>query len=204
MKRILIYGFSGFDRFPRNPSRDAVTDLARRRFAGAAVETVIFRVAYEHVAHKVPRLLAKTDYDAVIGFGLARGAGCIRLEKEARNLILSKTADVDGNRPGRRRIIRGAPECFRSRVNLTRLRAALIQAEIPAVISHDAGGYVCNFTYFHFLQRLRAARSRARCLFVHLPLSEEIARRMPEALPCLPQEHLNNAAAVVVKQLISG
>lgn len=201
MKRILLYGFSGFDRYPRNPARDVVNALALRRFAGVRIDKVIFKVSYAHVEQRVTQLLAKREYDAVIGFGLARGAAGIRLEKEARNLIRSKTADTDGSRPGRRKIIRGAPDTYRSTVALTRLRAALIKEDIPATVSHDAGGYVCNFTYYHILHHLRQARSRTKCVFVHIPLTCEIACRMSREFPSLPLKTIAQAGRTVLTVL---
>ncbi|MCA9402561.1 MAG: pyroglutamyl-peptidase I [Candidatus Omnitrophica bacterium] len=202
MKRILLYGFSGFDRFSRNPSRDVVNALAAGRIAGVKVDKIIFKVAYAHVEQKVPRLLAKAEYDAVIGFGLARGATGIRLEKEAHNLINSKTADTDGIHHNRRKIIRGGPDRYLSSVSLTRLRSALIKEDIPAAVSHDAGGYVCNFTYYHILHQLRSRQSRSRCLFVHIPLSCEIVCRMNGAAASLPQAVLTRAGRVIIGKIL--
>ena len=202
MKRILLYGFSGFDRFVRNPSRDVVNALAAERIVGVKVDKVIFKVAYAHVEQKVPRLLAKAGYDAVIGFGLARGATGIRLEKEAHNLINTNTADTDGIHPNRRKIIRGAPASYRSNVSLTRLRSALIKENIPAAVSHDAGGYVCNFTYYHILHQLRFRQSRSQCLFVHIPPSCEIVCRMKGAAASLPQAVLTRAGRLIISKVL--
>ncbi len=199
MKRILVFGFSGFDRFPRNPSRDIVNALTSQKMRGIKIDTVVFKVSYASVEKMIPRWLNKERYDAVIGIGLARGSSVIRLEKQALNLIRSQIADIDGERPRRRKIVRGAPERYRSRLNLTRLCYTLRNQNIPAALSHDAGGYVCNAAYYRVLHSVRSSRSRTACLFVHIPLSHEIAVRTSAEEPSLPLATLHKAAGTVVK-----
>ena len=199
MKNILIFGFSGFDIFPQNPSKDVVHALAARRIPGIRIDKAIFKVSYAHVEKRIPHLLAGKNYDAVVGFGLARGAVGVRLEKEAHNRISSRTADNDGCRPRQRKIIRGAPDMFRSPIGLVRLRQVLLKQGIPAAISHDAGGFVCNFTYYQFFHHLNKAPKRTKCLFVHFPLTCAIVCRQRLSYPSLPQELLLLAAENVVR-----
>lgn len=62
-------------------------------------------------------------------------------------------------------------------VVMTGLFAALNAARIDYEISRDAGGYVCNFAYFHALRCFPAAR----VVFVHLPLTETAFARQISA-----------------------
>ncbi|MBZ0166106.1 MAG: hypothetical protein K8I00_04805, partial [Candidatus Omnitrophica bacterium] len=183
MQRILLYGFSGFDCFPRNPSQDLVNDLAKTRWKGVRVDKVIFKVSYTRIEKKLAVLFKKEEYDAVIGFGLARNAERIRLEKAARNVHVATVPDVDGCLKKEKRILNGAAEVYQTNVRLIGLRDQLLKEGIPARISHDAGGYLCNFTYYLFLHHFRQSRSRAKCLFIHIPLSSEIACRMEREYP---------------------
>lgn len=202
MKRILLYGFSGFDCFPRNPSEDLVNDLAKMPWKGVRVDKVIFKVSYARIEKKLAVLFKKAEYDAVIGFGLARNAERIRLEKAARNVHAAKVPDVDGCLKKEKTILNGAAEVYQTNVRLSGLRGQLIKEAIPAQISHDAGGYLCNFTYYRFLHHIRQTRSRAKCLFVHIPLSSEIACRMDREHPSLPGQTLLRAARICLERVI--
>lgn len=204
MKRILLYGFSGFDCFPRNPSQDLVNDLAKTHWKGVRVDKRIFKVSYNRIETNLAVLFKKEEYDAVIGFGLACQAEQVRLEKAARNRHAANIPDTEGCLKNDKAIIPGGPAVYQTGLRLSGLREQLIKAGIPARISQDAGGYLCNFTYYLFLRHFRQTRSRATCLFVHIPLTSEIACRMERKYPSLPKQTLLRAARICVGEVVRG
>lgn len=203
-KKILLYGFSGYLNFTRNPSRELVREMSRQQWPGHEVTSIIFKVSYADVREQVLKVLKKGPFDAVVGFGLAPGGSLIRLEQAARNMCASPKPDRDGKTMRRRVILRKQPEVYRTSVKLFNLRKMLLKENIPAVISKDAGGYLCNFTYYLMSHHLRQNGSSAPCLFVHIPFSSEIVCRQKGEFASLPQSMLIKAGRIIINNSIRG
>ncbi len=54
-------------------------------------------------------------------------------------------------------------------------RRAIREAKVPARVSTNAGGFVCNHLYFGALRHLADCGSPARAVFVHLPATPQQA-----------------------------
>ncbi len=48
--------------------------------------------------------------------------------------------------------------------------AQLLDFTTDTTISHDAGGFVCNYLYYHVLRYLESCQSQTKAIFVHVPL----------------------------------
>jgi len=200
-KKILLYGFGGYLNFTRNPSRELVKELNRQTWPGVQVTSFIFNVSYADAREQVIKVLRKGPFAAAVGFGLASGSGLIRLEQTARNSCDSPKPDRDGKTMRRRVILRNQPDVYRTSVKLFNLRKMLLKENIPTVISKDAGGYLCNFTYYLMSHHLRQDGSSAPCLFVHIPFSSEIVCRQKRELASFPQSMLNKAGRIIVTEI---
>jgi len=169
---ILLTGFGPFPGAPFNPTGALVTELARRRIPGLhAIRRVahVFPVSYAAVDRELPALLARERPDVLIMFGLAPRRRNISIETRARNALNCLVADASGQRPAASLIAPGARATLPLRAPMQQFLAAVRAAGMPAALSADAGGYLCNYICW------RAGEAAAReggprlVAFVHVP-----------------------------------
>ncbi|MBI2716050.1 MAG: pyroglutamyl-peptidase I [Rhizobiales bacterium] len=167
---ILITGFGPFPGAPFNPTEALVKRLARlRRPALAEVKIVphVFPTRYAAVDRDLPRLIARHKPDALLMFGLATRAKTLRVETRARN-ALTLLADAGGSAPRNHIIAAGAPPAMQMPAPTRRLLAAIRATGVPAVLSCDAGRYLCNYLCWRATEA--AAKSGPRlAAFIHVP-----------------------------------
>ena len=96
--------------------------------------------------------------DVVVHFGLSGRAEAITIECVARRRIDPARPDAVGYAPPLG-VARGSgPDIVRCDWPANEIAGLLTQAGFPAVISEDAGDYVCNATFYRSL-RARHART---------------------------------------------
>jgi pyroglutamyl-peptidase len=115
------------------------------------------------------RLIRELRPSAVICFGVAAAAQAVRLERVARNRDSSAVPDNAGDIRNGQPIAPGAPEQYPATLSYYPISAALRAREIPHVFSDDAGGYVCNHTFFCARHEIEVSGLAIPCGFVHVP-----------------------------------
>ena len=169
---VLITGFGPFPGAPFNPTGPLVIALARRRdpaFIGVRRVSHVFRTSYEAVDRELPMLLAREKPDALLMFGLAQSARHIRVETRARNALARLTPDADGLMPRTGEIALDAPATLPLRTPARRLAAAARSAGVTAVLSDNAGSYLCNYLCWRAGETTRADGGPPVVAFVHVP-----------------------------------
>lgn len=169
--RMLITGFGPFPGVPHNPTRDLVHWLAEetqphRKGVEGIME--VLPVEWETGAMRLRDLLRKHDPHVVLQFGASRRAAGFHIEQVARNRA-SFLPDVKGERASGREILPGAPRSLRASLPSAPLAIHLQKLGLPALVSSDAGSYLCNALYFHALDWSRQASHAPICQFVHVP-----------------------------------
>ena len=167
--RVLLIGFGPFPGAPLNPSALLVKSLARRRrpaLAEIVRTTHVFATTYAAVDRDLPKLLAAGP-DIVLMFGLAGRRRHLCIETRARNAISLLFPDASGYRPRQGIIAPGEPAALRSAAPFARLLGAVRASTVPALLSRDAGRYLCNYAYWRALERSRDGRPLVQ--FVHIP-----------------------------------
>ena len=112
-----------------------------------------------------------------IHVGLADGTDHIRLEARGQNRS-GDLADNAGNTGGvdtHERIDPDGPEVRKTALDLLALRDAIAAEDTdgvtpPALISQDAGAYVCNAILYHSL----GCSPDGRVVFIHVPMVDEV------------------------------
>ena len=177
MTTILVTGFGPFPGAPFNPTQALVYKLARLRrplLAGITIVPHVFPTSYAAVDRELPKLIAKHKPDAFLMFGLAARRRCLRIETRARN-ARALMADASRTKPHSRAIAAGEPAALAIPSPARRLLGAVRAARLPAVLSADAGHYLCNYLCW---QATIAARDGPRIVaFVHVPLIGRNPRR---------------------------
>ena len=156
MTEVLVTGFEPFGEHDVNPSRLIAEELGG----------VVLPVSYARADDALREALRERDPDVVLCFGLAESRTAVSVERFAHNLDEASTTDNDSVAGSGAEIEPGGPLACLSSLPVDAIVAALRAEEIPAEVSRDAGGFLCNHV-FYVLMRALAAKSRGG--FVHLP-----------------------------------
>jgi pyroglutamyl-peptidase len=124
---------------------------------------------YAAAGAKIVRLIRDLRPTAVVCFGVARGGTAIKLERIARNRDGTPAPDNAGEVRHGQVIVPGAPDTYQATLPYEAIRAQLSERNIPHLFSDDAGGYVCNHTFFCARHEIEQSGSSIPCGFVHVP-----------------------------------
>ena len=180
---VLLTGFGPFPGVFRNPTGPLVQQLARlRRPALMDVRLVshVFETSYRAVDDALPKLLAEIRPDALLMFGLATRATCVRVETRARN-VLATRADAEGKLPPGGRILHGGPDALAFGAPAQKLALSACDAGAPAVTSLSAGRYLCNYLCWRAIEAAARPDGPRLTAFVHVPniATGETLKRYP-------------------------
>ena len=172
---VLTTGFGPFEDCERNPSREVAERLEAEPAPGLRFVSRVLPVSFERAPAEIDRFLeewsGKEEEPALfMALGVQRDPG-YRLEVRARARFLrDDRPDTDGVNAVEARLRDGphdGPDRFTT-LDLEELVRALRHRGVnDAVVSHDAGGYVCECAYFRVLERVSDRGFSA--LFVHVP-----------------------------------
>jgi pyroglutamyl-peptidase len=174
---ILVTGFGPFPGAPFNPTEPLVQKLARMRRPGLTEVKIlahIFPTSYAAVDRDLPKLLTKHKPDALLMFGLAPRAKTIRIETRACNAV-SLLPDAGGAAHARNAIAACGPAVITLPAPARYLLAAVRSTHVPAVLSRDAGRYLCNYLCWRAVEAANKKGGPPVAAFIHVPL----ARRGP-------------------------
>lgn len=187
----VLTGFEPFAQHKVNPSWHAVQlAAARLRRGGLLVITTELPVTFATAPRQVVSLLNNYRPRVMIAAGVAGSARWVRFERLAKNLSNAAIPDNDGAQPHHQEVVPGAPVFHRTTLPPT-ITNAWTAAQIPWEFSDNAGGYVCNATFFALQQAAHHADwSPLSSGFIHVPpvgelpietsaLAIEIAVRSP-------------------------
>lgn len=176
---ILVTGFGPFPGAPFNPTAALVEQLAHfRRPSLVGVKTIphIFPTYYAAVDRELPALIARHKPDALLMFGLATQATTLRVETRARNSLLP-LADASGYSPPHCAIARGAASAMALQAPAHRLLAAIRTTGVPAMLSRDAGRYLCNYLCWRGAETMNKGFGPRLATFIHVPAIARAPRR---------------------------
>ncbi|WP_170937096.1 MULTISPECIES: pyroglutamyl-peptidase I [Rhodomicrobium] len=202
--RILVTGFGPFPGVPFNASAALIGHLAetdRLRGAGVSLHTAVLPTDWRRASAEAGALIRSIRPDAIVHFGVARRAKGFQVETRAFNAT-RPVLDHDGRMPGGRSVRPGAPPMLAVTVPSERLVRSLRLARLPAVLSRDAGRYLCNAILYQSLLQARAAADPPLAGFVHIPALPPIsAGPGGENAPCGWTE-LKAGAETIIRALI--
>ncbi len=157
----LLTGFEPFTGFAVNPSWEAARAVAAR--LSEDVVARLLPVDHQAAARRMAGLLAEVRPEYCLATGLATGDR-FRLELRARRP--SALPDAEG------------PDELRGQWPLDAAEASLLSLGAPVVRSEDAGGYVCETTYWALLRFREEHGYPENALFLHVPA---VSERFPVA-----------------------
>ena len=168
-KIILITAFEPFGGESINPSQQILSKLPNE-VNGYSIKKILLPVNFI----KAPCVAIK-EYDkvspmAVIMLGQAGGRSGISIETTGKNLMNARIPDVSGYMPQNEKIVSGGEDFIISTLPNDRIINKLSEKEIPALISSDAGGYVCNSLLYTMLYY---NKGNVPTGFIHVPYVKE-------------------------------
>ena len=172
LTNLTVTGFGPFHTVETNSSGLVVQYLPAvlDENAGFHLNTRVFPVIYETASEQISKAIQMTEPDILIMVGVSENENELRLERVARNLDNSDVPDNQNVvRKNQRIIARNAPDEFCSSLPLDAYVEVLTNAGIPAQVSEDAGGYLCNHYYYLAHHHLKQMQTDCICLFVHVP-----------------------------------
>ena len=170
--KILLTGFDRFGDLPFNPSELVVRAIASRATPGLVCE--ILPTEYDRATTILRERLRAMRPDIVLGTGVAATRPGLCLERVALNIDDAEIADNAGALRGGSAIEPRGPLARETPCDLPPILARLKERGMAASISTHAGTFVCNHVFYSALAELERLHSDARCLFIHLPLREEV------------------------------
>ncbi|MDX6480409.1 MAG: pyroglutamyl-peptidase [Gaiellaceae bacterium] len=156
MTGVLVTGFEPFGVHEVNPSA----------LIAEALEGVVLPVSFARASGALRDAIDEREPELVVCFGLADGDRAISVERFAHNLDEADAVDNEGAGGSGAEIDPTGPLALRSTLPVDAIVAALRAEEIPAGVSRDAGGYLCNHIFYVLMGMLGSGQ---RGGFVHVP-----------------------------------
>ena len=166
---VLLTGFEPFGGDTVNPSWLVAQALHGQVIAGARIESACLPCVFGKSLDVLQQALRRHRPVLVLALGLAANRTALSLERVAINLDDARIKDNAGAQPVDQAVLPGGPAAHFSTLPIKAMVQAVLQAGLPAEVSHTAGTFVCNHVFYGLMQQLRR-RPGVRGGFMHLPL----------------------------------
>ncbi|AKM09818.1 pyroglutamyl-peptidase I family protein [Croceicoccus naphthovorans] len=198
---IVITAFAPFPGVADNPTRTLLESLPS---SGDTILEQAQRILLPTEYRRAPETLLQALTErpaAIIMTGYSHRATCITLEARATQACLPDRPDAAGRFPD-------APdplmaEAHETAANIAAIAQSLRVAGLPAALSDDAGGYVCNHIYHAALSGPCAGIDAPPGLFVHLPALPD-TDLAATAASTLPLAQMQRSLGIIARALIDG
>jgi pyroglutamyl-peptidase len=170
---ILLTGFGPFPTVAANATSvlvPRIAEAARVVLPGIAVEHAILPTEWRSGLDAFAELVARVRPYLALHFGVSSRATGFEIEVRGRNYC-SSSADAAGRMPVSSCLSPVGPAVLASTLPVGHIVARLRQRGLPAKVSRDAGGYLCNALLYRSLEIARTLDATPRVGFVHLPSS---------------------------------
>ena len=171
--QILLTGFGPFPGVAANATSVLVPRIAAaaaQAFPGAGVECHILPTEWETGLARISELYDRLRPGVALHFGVAGRATGFEIETRGRNHC-AQSKDAAGCLPPLACLTPEGPEYLAATLPAAHIVERLRRRGIPAMISRDAGGYLCNALLYRTLEIARTGPAPARSGFIHLPAS---------------------------------
>lgn len=168
---LVLTGFGPFLDVDTNPSGELARLFDGRRIGDLRVVGRVLPVSIARAPVALEQALLEARPALLVGLGTQREPN-FRFEARARLPLHADKPDVDGFVPGAAADPVGH-ESHRTELDVWPLVAELLARGVPARVSDEAGGYVCEWVYVHLARH--AARLGVPALFVHVPQARALA-----------------------------
>ncbi|WP_319480267.1 hypothetical protein [uncultured Draconibacterium sp.] len=194
MRRILVYGFSGFDEIKTNPSEQIVSSLQGIEISGNVIETTILDVNQNSVREFIKNIEFER-YDLILGVGLNINGSKLYLEQNADNkIIVDEQQDI---------ICPDGSKNYQTAIKLKKVEKKMLEKDIPAQLSFSAGSYICNLAYYlSIYESEKQGFDSVLKGFIHIPPLPSTERELRQELSSLPYNTIISGLNVFIENAI--
>lgn len=217
MSRIgLVTGSAPFAGLPDNPAADLLPLIDGLRLGDLTIRTAEVPVSRARQPALIEALAVEHRPAFWLALGLANGEPVLRLETTAINRVDFGVADNEGDRPTDGGPIEAdGPQARFATWDAPALAAELLEADMPAVVSHHAGTHLCNFGLYAILGAMQRSGLHGPAGFLHVPYTPrqvarflregppggDLAPMTPRALPSMPLGTQAEGLRIVLQRL---
>jgi pyroglutamyl-peptidase len=196
---VLITAFEPYDQWEANASWLALVQFTQDLPGEPSVTTRLYPVDFAAVKEKLAADL-RANHDFALHLGQAPGSTRIQLEEFAINVGGSSRQSPDEYRS----LVEGGPAGYRSTLPLACWSRDLREAGIPAQVSHHAGTFLCNATFYFSCYLAERMALRTRATFIHLPLDLAQTASQAQGMASLPAATSAQALRIILADLTRG
>ena len=178
MRRAILTGFEPFGPYKYNPVQDTAREYDGKRLGDIEVVGLVVPCTYYGAFQLLSEKIDELSPDIILGSGLASRVQRIRLEAIGRNIMNGKYADAEGKKPENELIVEGGRLWYPTNSDSISLANSLYEAEIPAEVSVDAEGFICNSLIYLTSKRISDDNLPIRFTFFHTPWTEDYLDRI--------------------------
>lgn len=135
--KILVTGFEAFGSLSSNSSWEVASRIALQHFGGRSVCVEQLPVSFNRVGDVLSDAIQTHHPDFILMLGQSGGAGKIRLERVALNMMDAKKTDNDGFMPSELPIDPDGEKAYFTSMPIKKIFAEVEKAEIPSIISNS-------------------------------------------------------------------
>ena len=177
---ILLTGFGPFPSVPANATTvlvPRIAEAAQRTFGGVAFASEVLPTEWSAGPARAAELYRLHRPIIALHFGVSSRATGFEIEARARNRC-TLAQDAAGLLPPLDRLSPLGPETLAASIPALHIVERLRRRGLPAALSRDAGGYLCNALLYRSLELGRGQPDAPRTGFIHLPASL-VSERQP-------------------------
>ncbi len=206
MTSVLITAFKPYDGWKTNASWLTLVELTKNLPREVDVTTRLYPVDYPEVKRLLSADIAE-NYDYSLHLGQSPGAVEIQLESFGLNIATEANGNTEDHRFEKgdceqfRPLVQDGPAAYQSRLPLAEWAQQLRDAGFPARVSHHAGTFLCNATFYlarHYAQKNKLP---TRSAFVHVPLDPTQAAQSDASIASLPATFSAAAIRLLLDQM---
>jgi len=173
MKLAILTGFEPFGPYKYNPVQDTTQEYNKKKVNGIEIRGLVLPCTYYGGFEVLSEKINEISPDIILSTGLASRVNGIRIETIGRNIMKGKYPDAEGRNPNNEPLIKNGKPLYFVNSNSINLTNSLYEKNIPAEISIDAEGFICNSLIYLTARRIFNENLPIKFAFFHTPWTDD-------------------------------
>ena len=201
MKRAIVTGFGPYE---HNPVQDLAREFDETVVNGVQVSGLVLPCTYYGAFDVLSERMDQFSPDIVINTGLASRVQRLRLEAIGRNIMSGKYPDADRLQPDNKPIVESRVSWYPTNADNIDLASRLYEVGIPAEISVDAEGFICNSLIYLTARRIFNEQLPVKHVFIHTLWTDDYLDKveLEERKVTIKKEDLQRAVEIVLNGML--
>ena len=203
MRRAILTGFEPFGPYEFNPVQDMAREYNDQTIGDIEITGLVLPCTYYGAFDLLSKKIDELSPEIVLSMGLASRVTRIRLEYIGRNIMNGKYPDADGRRPVNEPLIRQGRPSYKTNIDNIGLASSLFESNIPAEISVDAEGFICNSLIYLTARRIHEEGLPLKFGFFHIPWTDDYLDKLEleKGKATISKKKLRKAIEIVLQDI---